>query len=155
MSEHGGVEEEGGTEISVLLVCIVIALMLLVKIMDRRLPINSNATIFLAGAGLALATSEVDCSIEKTPAVHWEVGACALSSVRSIDAEVFVLVLLPALIYESSSSVDWYAFRRGAHAIAYLAIPGVLIAAFLHAIAFILMGADWTFGEVVSIHRKN
>lgn len=58
-------------------------------------------------------------------------GALILSNV---GPEVFFLLLLPPLLYESSSKIDWHTFRRVAVQSLLLAFPGVLISMSLTAV---------------------
>jgi hypothetical protein len=143
--------------------------------------VNSNVFLFLAGFALAAVTTAAGvgsaasteliddaeasshtqnshyCShSEEAGSSHggrWSVGACALDAVKTVDASVFVLVLLPPLIYEASSSVDFYVFKCTFNSIFWLAAPGVALSAVLHAWAFGPFGIDtgWTFSQSLTL----
>ena len=53
--------------------------------------------------------------------------------VSNINPHMILLIFLPALVYESSSSTDWHTFRRLLGQVMMLAFLGVLISAFLTA----------------------
>ena len=136
----------------------------------RGFQVNGNVCLFLAGFALAVVTTAAgvgsvseDAAAEAPSGLcagggsgrggHWAVGACALDAVKTLDSSVFVLVLLPPLIYESSSSVDFYVFRRTFNSIFWLAAPGVALSAVLHALAFGPCGIDagWTFSQSLTL----
>lgn len=142
---------------------------------------NSNVFLFLAGfalaavttaAGVGTAASDTNDDAEaggshsknshycnhseeegSSHGGHWKVGVCALDDVKTVDASVFVLVLLPPLIYEASSSVDFHVFKRTFNSIFWLAAPGVALSAVLHAWAFDPFGIDtgWTFSQSLTL----
>ena len=161
-NQHEGISDAAVGTMSLL--CTTILVILMVKGFGDKLPINSNATIFILGFGLAAVTSymvglrvdegEVECA---RPEGHgggfWGVGWCALDNVKHISASVFILVLLPPLVYEASSAVDWYVFQRTLNSILYLSVIGVMMAAMIHSVLFELLGisAGWSFAQSLTL----
>jgi NhaP-type Na+/H+ or K+/H+ antiporter len=52
----------------------------------------------------------------------------------SLDPDFLLLLFLPALIYESASSVDWHTFKRQSGKIMLMAFPMLLAATYLTAL---------------------
>lgn len=65
----------------------------------------------------------------------WEIGESA-EFVGDINPHLILLIFLPALVYESSSSTDWHTFKRELGQVLVLAVPGVVVSAGLTAVAF-------------------
>ncbi|KAJ3199915.1 Son of sevenless 1 [Clydaea vesicula] len=66
---------------------------------------------------------------------------------KHIDPEIILLVILPALLFESSSKIDFHVFKRVAGQGLLLAFPGVIIATVLTACFTQIVFAkyEWTW----------
>ena len=141
--------------------------MLLIKCIDRSafwrwMPIEAppyTLSLFLAGFGLGVAGTVLGTGNRHNYDCHqghgdnyYIVGWCAMHAARRLEPNVFTLLLLPPLIYESASKVDWFVFKRGINSIVYMAFPGVVVAAFGIALAFVYVSGvgetEWTFMQV-------
>ena len=43
---------------------------------------------------------------------YFVVGWCAVHAAKRLEPNIYILVLLPPLIYESASNIDWNIFKR-------------------------------------------
>jgi NhaP-type Na+/H+ or K+/H+ antiporter len=70
--------------------------------------------------------------------------------VTNIDPHTILLLLLPPLLFESSSKIDWHTFKRVAGQSIILAFPGVLIATGLTAVfTFYVFDYGWSWFVLV------
>ena len=82
---------------------------------------------------------------------YFEVGWCAVFAARRVDPTVFVLLLLPPLIYESASKIDWFIFKRCLPSIVYLAFPGVVLAAFVIGLGYLWADPSWSVYQALTL----
>ena len=68
-------------------------------------------TIFLCGGALSVLSELIEKAAPEVPGEHL-MGWLAVYGMRKVDAHLFILVLLPPLIYESASAANWHTFRR-------------------------------------------
>ena len=87
-------------------------------------------TIFLVGGALSIISDAIEKANLHLSYEH-SLGWKALYSARTVDAHLFILVLLPPLIYESASAANWHTFRRCLSSILLLAFPGMVLGAII------------------------
>ena len=79
------------------------------------------------------------------PATGWYLFSESIGQVENIDPEIVFFVILPPLLYESGSSLNWHVFRRLMWSALILAFPGVVLNLFFIGLfAFIAFGDGWT-----------
>jgi hypothetical protein len=93
--------------------------------------------------------SEYDCH-QGHGGEYWIVGLCAVQAAKRLEPNVFMLVLLPPLVYEAAANLDWHIFKRCLNNIAYLSFPGVVLFAFLVALLLQQIDDSWGFYQVAS-----
>ena len=119
-----------------------LALAALVQFLIRRLPTCIRppyaVTLFALGAFLSYLHHS------KSP-VGWALFSESIGLVENINPEIVFFVILPPLLYESGSNLNWHVFRRLMWSAFILAFPGVLLNLFFIGIfAFIAFGEGWT-----------
>ena len=84
---------------------------------------------------------------------YFIVGWCAVEAAKRIEPNVFLLILLPPLIYESASKIDWFVFKRSIIDIVYLAFPGVVVSSFGIALIFLAVDSsgEWGFFQALTL----
>ena len=79
------------------------------------------------------------------PPKGWLLFSESIGLVENLDPEIVFFVILPPLLYESGSSLNWHVFRRLIWSALILAFPGVLLnLTFIGLFAFIAFGEGWT-----------
>ena len=79
------------------------------------------------------------------PSTGWALFSHSIGVVENINPEVVFFVILPPLLYESGSGLNWHVFRRLMWSAMILAFPGVVLnLSFIGVFAWVAFGAGWT-----------
>lgn len=117
-----------------------------------------SLAVFVAGGVLGLLARFVvdhdDCEYEHGDHDYYTLGWCGMRTARRVDPHLLLLILLPPLIYESASKMDWYVFKRGFDSIFVLAFPGVIFSFWLIAVLFQqlpIVSSEWPFAQALTL----
>jgi len=119
-----------------------------VRTLDRRLPtwakFSHTGTLFMIGAALGYCLNDV--------VAHWEITQ-AIDMIAEIDPHVIFMGILPPLLYEDASKVDWHMMHRVLPNALILAIPGVICNTVLTAIfvKYTFAGFAWTWPAALTL----
>ena len=119
-----------------------LSLAAVVQFLIKRLPacIRPPYAVTLFGLGAFLSYLH-----HTKPPTGWALFSESIGMVENINPEVVFFVILPPLLYESGSNLNWHVFRRLMWSALILAFPGVVLNLFFIGIfAFIAFGAGWT-----------
>ena len=132
------------SDIIVMLTYVFYALMLaaIVQFLIKRLPSCIRPpyamTLFALGAFLSYLH-------HTQPSTGWALFSHSIGVVENINPEVVFFVILPPLLYESGSGLNWHVFRRLMWSAFILAFPGVVLNLFFIGIfAWVAFGQGWT-----------
>ncbi len=127
--------------LTVVLVCMMLAVGALLRQVARRLRVPYTLAVFLVGAvgGFLLRSLEMSGSM----------GAMLdeLGSGTALSPALILLVFLPALVFESAYSMEVHSFARNFGAIAVLALPALIACTALTALLMVgLTHGSWDWG---------
>ena len=132
------------SDVIVMLTYVFYALMLaaVVQFLVKRLPTCIRPpyamTLFTLGALLSYLH-------HTQPPTGWELFSKSIRVVENINPEVVFFVILPPLLYESGSGLNWHVFRRLMWSAMTLAFPGVVLNLFFIGIfVWVSFGEGWT-----------
>jgi len=134
------------------IICVVMVAHVIIKAAQQHNEIIGNMpftlTIFIVGLGLAalvgtkhdepkrtvIPENECEFNHGSAQASFRDIGWCAIDASKRIDPHIILLIMLPPLIYESASHLDWYVFKRCFDSIFTLALPGVIFSFWMIAV---------------------
>jgi len=122
------------------LLFVLLTMLAVMIVYEIRKTIRIPSSLMLLMAGVFLRTAGVYIGAVKGAVTLWD----------DMDQWPVLLILLPALIFETAFTTDWYTFKRELWQILILASSAVLVSSILTAFSIIyILGYDFTWSEAI------
>lgn len=119
---------------------VLLTMLCVILVYEVRKAVKVPSSLMLLLGGLFLRTVGVYIGAIEGAVTLWD----------NMDQWPVLLILLPALIFETAFTTDWYTFKRELGQIMFLATSAVLVSSVLTAVAIIyILGYDFTWSEAV------